>query len=189
MKKIAGFILGCLAWQATAYADMVGYNGVITLKAESGIVRAEHHHDWSAATQEARWKMISTTQNPFTADNNYSYLALQDKKTGAELFRHPVPALTYLWISPDSKYIVGISKIMLWNPYQLVVFSKAGKRLLERNLVGVRWPGVSQSVTNWIRWYKEPVPKINLVEKEETATLSVEDPLGNMRQFKFPVAP
>jgi hypothetical protein len=33
---------------------------------------------------------------------------------------------------------------MLWNPYQLVVFSKSGDRLLERNMVGVNWPGVSE---------------------------------------------
>lgn len=187
MKKIIGFILGCLVWQATTYADVAGYDGVITLKAESGIMRVEHHHDWSATTQDARWKMFSTTKTPFTAENNYSYLLLQDKKTGAALFRSPVPTLTHLWVSPDSKYIVGISNVMLLNPYQLVVFSKTGKRLLERNLVGVSWPGVTQSVTNWIRWYKEPVPKITLVEKGETATLSVEDPFGILRQFKFQV--
>jgi hypothetical protein len=98
--------------------------------------------------------MISTTKNPFSADNDYSYLRLRDKATGAELFRRPVPALTHIWISPDSKYLVGISDVMLWNPYQLVVFSKSGDRLLERNMVGVNWPGVSQSVTNWINWYK-----------------------------------
>jgi hypothetical protein len=74
------------------------------------------------------------------------------KATGAELFRRPVPALTHIWISSDSKHLVGISDVMLWNPYQLVVFSKSGDRLLERNMVGVNWPGVSQSVTNWINW-------------------------------------
>jgi hypothetical protein len=60
--------------------------------------------------------MISTTKNPFTADNDYSCLRLRDKATGAELFRRPVPALTHIWISPDSKYVVGISDVMLWNP-------------------------------------------------------------------------
>ena len=130
--------------------------------------------------------MISTTKNPFSADNDYSYLRLRDKATGAELFRRPVPALTHIWISPDSKYLVGISDVMLWNPYQLVVFSKSGDRLLERNMVGVNWPGVSQSVTNWINWYKEPAPQMTLVEDGMTATLSIEDPLGILRQFQFP---
>jgi hypothetical protein len=72
-------------------------------------------------------------------------LRLLDKATGAELFRRPVPALTHIWISPDSAYVVGISNVMLWNPYQLVVFSRSGDRLLERNMVGVNWPGVSQT--------------------------------------------
>ena len=130
--------------------------------------------------------MISTTKNPFSADNDYSYLRLRDKAPGAELFRRPVPALTHIWISPDSKYLVGISDVMLWNSYQLVVFSKSGDRLLERNMVGVNWPGVSQSVTNWINWYKEPAPQMTLVEDGMTATLSIEDPLGILRQFQFP---
>jgi hypothetical protein len=129
--------------------------------------------------------MISTTKDPFTADNNYSYLLLRDKATNKELFRRPVPAFNYIWISPNSRYVVGISNIMVWNPYQLVVLSNTGNRLLERNLTGANWPGVSQSVTNWIKWYKEPVPKIAIVEKGETATISVEDPLGVLRQFEF----
>ena len=132
-----------------AHADRAGYNGVVDLYAETGAVRAEHHHDWSSRTHDARWKMISTTKDPFTADNDYSYLRLRDKATGTELFRRPVPALTQIWISPDSKYVVGISHVMLWNPYQLVVFSRSGDRLLERNMVGVNWPGVSQSVTQF----------------------------------------
>ena len=169
-----------------AHADAVGYNGVVNLRAETDAVRAEHHHDWSRATHDARWKMISTTKDPFTADNNYSYLQLHDKATHTELFRRPVPALTHIWISPDSRYVVGISHVMLWNPYQLVVFSRSGDRLLERNMVGVKWPGVTQSVTNWIGWYKEPVPQMTIVEDGATATLSVEDPLGVLRQFQFP---
>jgi hypothetical protein len=98
-------------------------------------------------------------------------LLLRDKAPGTELFLHPVPVLTHIWISPDSKYVVGISNIMLWNPYQLIVFSKSGDRLLEGNLVGVKWPGVSQSVANSINWYKEPVPKMTIVEKGTTTTL------------------
>src|SRR5262249_39609153 len=123
---------------------------------------------------------------PFTADNDYSYLMLRDKVTGAEIFRRPVPALTHLWISPHSKYVVGISHIMLWNPYQLVVFSRSGDRLLERDMVGVKWPGVSRSTSNWINWYKEPVPRMAIVDDGTTATLSVEDPMGVLRGFAFP---
>jgi hypothetical protein len=130
--------------------------------------------------------MISTTENPFTADNDYSSLRLYDKTTGIELFRRPAPALTYIWISPDAEYVVGISDVMLWNPYQLVVLNRKGDRLLERNMVGVNWPGVSRSVTNWINWYKEPVPQMKIVKEGITATLFIEDPLGVLREFQFP---
>ncbi|MBR1165445.1 hypothetical protein [Bradyrhizobium liaoningense] len=169
-----------------ARADMVGYRGVVDLSVEAGTLRAEHHHDWGGASQNARWKMISSTRDPFTADNDYSYLRLRDPTMGTELFRRPVPALTYIWISPDLKYVVGLSHVMLWNPYQLVVFSRSGDRLLARDMVGA--PGARRSVTNWVYWYKEPAPKLTIVEKEATATLSVESESGVPREFQFPSA-
>jgi hypothetical protein len=68
-----------VAASTPAHADRVGYSRVVDLWAETGTVRAEHHHDWSGATRDARWKMISTTKNPFSADNDCSYLRLCDK--------------------------------------------------------------------------------------------------------------
>lgn len=75
---------------------------------------------------------------------------------------------------------------MLWNPYQPVVFNRTGDRLLERNMVGVNWPGVSRNVTNWINWYKEPVPQMKIVKEGATASLFIEDRLGVLREFQFP---
>jgi hypothetical protein len=157
-----------IAASSAAHADRVAYNGVVDLSIETETLRSEHHHDWSSATPED------------------SSLRLYDKTTGVELFRRPVPALTHIWISPDSEYVVGLSKVMLRNPYQLVVFNRTGDRLLERNMVGVDWPGVAQSVTNWIYRYKEPVPQIKIVKEGATATLFVEDRLGVLREFRFP---
>jgi hypothetical protein len=101
------------------------------------------------------------------------------------LFRVPVPALTYIWISPDSKYVVGLSNIKLWNPYQIVVYSRSGERLFARGLVGANLPGEAESVTNSVIWYKEPVPKIEMTEDSSTVTLIVENPLGGSNQFQF----
>ena len=64
---------------SSAFADAVSYSKVVDLRAESAAVVAEHHHDWSKATQDARWKMISTTKDPFTAENTYAYLRLVDR--------------------------------------------------------------------------------------------------------------
>jgi hypothetical protein len=163
-----------------AFGDIVSYSKIVDLRAETGVVVAEHHHDWSRATQEARWKMDSTTKDPFTAENTYSYLRLLDRASGRELFKKPVPALTHLWISPDSRYVVGLSNVKLSNPYQLVVFSRSGRRILERSITAASWPTVGESVTNWVFWYKEPTPTIRL-----EVTLSIEDRLGTPREFRF----
>jgi hypothetical protein len=183
MRILIGLLV---AMSIPARADMIAYNKVVDLWAEAGSLRAEHYHDWSSDARDSRWQMMFSAKNPFGADNDYSYLRLRDNVTDTELFRRPVPALTHIWISPNSKYVVGISNVKLRNPYQLVVFSKAGDLLLKRNMVGAIWPGEWESVTNWINWYKEPVPQITIVEEGATATLSVEDPRGALRQFQFP---
>lgn len=175
-----------MVWvSSSAQADRVRYDRVVHLSAETADQRVEHGHDWSDATRASRWKMISTTKDPFTAENNYSYLQLREKTTGTVLFRRPVPALSHIWISADAKYVVGISNIKLWNPHQLVVYDRSGDRLLERDLVGSHLTGVTGSVTNWIHRYKEPKPKIAISEDGTNAILVVEDPLGGFHQFQF----
>jgi hypothetical protein len=81
-----------MATAPPARADSIGYSKVVDLVVETSVVRAERHHDWSEATRGARWKMISTTRDLFSSENDYSYLRLFDKAGGAELFRRPVPA-------------------------------------------------------------------------------------------------
>jgi len=166
-------------------ADMVGYSKVSDIRTESDRLVAEHHHDWSRATEPARFKMITTTKDPFTAENTYSYLRVVDRATGKERFRAPVPALTLLWISPDSHFVVGLSNVKLWNPYQLVVFDASGRRLLAQDFTSDTRPGITQSVTNAIFWFKEPNPTIRLAESGDSAVLSIEDPLGKIREFRF----
>ncbi len=171
-------IFALVSGSQTAYADYAAYNKVVDLSAESSTLRVEHHHDW---------RHVSDSFVPFLAEMHDAYLRVLDKSSGTELFKRPGPALSYLWISPDSKYIVGLSNIMYRNPYQLVVYNRAGDRLLEKSMVDVKWPGVTQSVTNWINWYKEPKPDLSIVENGSTATLIVEDAGGVYRQFPIEV--
>lgn len=93
-----------------------------------------HFHDWTDKTHDSRYKMISNNQDPFTSENDYSYIECIDKKTGKIIFKKPCPALTKILISPDEKYIVGISNIKLWNPYQLVIFETSGKLIKKRHI-------------------------------------------------------
>ena len=70
--------------------------------------------------------MISTNQNPFTPENDYAYVMTIDKPSKDTIFISPSPALTKLFISDDEQFIVGISNIMLWNPYQVVTYNREG---------------------------------------------------------------
>jgi hypothetical protein len=78
--------------------------------------------------------MITGDQNPFRPENTFSTITAREKSGNKLLFSRPVPALSYLWISPDSRYIVGLSNIKLYNPYQLVIFDRAGNLLLKQRM-------------------------------------------------------
>lgn len=174
------FRLICLAFLffancAPAWSDFSGYAEIKKIEFETSDIRVVHWHDWSTQkNRDARWKMISTDKNPFSESNTYAYIQVFDKKSGNQLFKSPVPALTVIWASPDSNYIVGISNIKVWNPYQLVVFNKNGELLYKAAIDTKSYPDASESVTNWIRWYKEPVPKISLKSTFDSIEVSIE---------------
>lgn len=178
-------VLALLFLAPFAWADRVGYQGIFDCRVESEVLSAEHHHDWSRATRDARWEMISTTQDVFTPKNTYASLVVTDKNSGAVLFRVPTPALRYLWISGDSKFIVGRSDIQLWNPVQVVVFNSKGRLALARHVGYGSFPGVSVSASNWVHWYKETEPKISIETRGDSYTLHVEGNNGADRTFEF----
>jgi len=160
---------------AAALCDSAGYGEIKQIQFETDDLRIVHWHDWATKkNREARWSMISTDKNPFTESNTYSYIQVFDKKSGNVLFKAPVPALTVVWASPDSKIIIGISKIKLWNPYQLVVFNRSGDLLYKAAINTKSYPGASESVTNWINWYKEPVPNITLQATNDSLEVTIE---------------
>jgi hypothetical protein len=183
-RLLIGIAMLCVA--SLASADRIGYSRVFDCKAENNVLSAEHHHDWSLATRDARSKMISTTQDVFTSDNSYAHLTVMDKKSGVELFRTPTPALTSLWISGDSRFIVGISNIRLWNPIQVVVFSSKGQLLLAKAVDSRSFAGVHMTISNWVFWYKEPRPEISIESRGDSHyTLHVEGNDGTDRAFEF----
>ena len=148
----------------SAFADRAAYSGVVDLKRVSSVMTVEHHHDWS---------------NPL----HMSSLRAVDRTSGKQLFDISVPAITYLWISPDSHYIVGLSNIKYLNKYQLIVLSDSGPEVLKQDLTDVDWARPTGSVTNWLNWYKSPEPRIVLTTA--THTLEIEDASGVMRMFQL----
>jgi hypothetical protein len=182
MPKLPIAIL-MMSLASLARADAVGYSGILDCRAESELLSAEHHHDWSEATHAARWEMISTTKDVFTSNNSYASLVVRNKQNHAQLFRVPTPALTQLWISNDSGFIVGISNIKLWNPVQVVVFNSQGALVLAKSVDSSSFPGVSESASNWVHWYKEPQPRISIESKGDSYSLHIEGNNGVDRVF------
>ncbi|OQX75226.1 MAG: hypothetical protein B6D64_12055, partial [Bacteroidetes bacterium 4484_276] len=115
-------------------ADSFSYSDSLRIQVETKNYIVIHFHDWTNKTKDSRYKMISTNQDPFTQENDYSYLECIDKKSGKSIFKKPCPALTKIQISDDEKHIIGISKIMLWNPFQLVIFDVKGGLIKKRHI-------------------------------------------------------
>jgi hypothetical protein len=128
-------VLAALAFGAgpSVQADAVGYNRVVHLEARGDTFVVRHHHDWSGRTREARDRMMAGGRDPFTADNTYATLTWLGP-SGAAVRTVPSPALTWLGVTADSRYVVGLSAIKLDNPYQLVVYDREGALLLKRHV-------------------------------------------------------
>jgi hypothetical protein len=117
-----------------ARADIGSYNSIVDLRADGDTFIVKHHHDWSQATEASRYQMITTHQDPFRADNDYANIAWYSRDNGRRLRMFPSPALTWLGVSRDSRYVIGLSNVKLHNPYQLVVYNRAGELLLKRHI-------------------------------------------------------
>ena len=117
-----------------ARADFAAYQSIVDLRADGDTFIVKHHHDWSRTTQDSRYKMITTHQDPFRSDNDYANIAWYSRGDDRLLRQMPSPALTWLGVSPDSRYVIGLSNVMLDNPYQLVVYNRAGDLLLKRHI-------------------------------------------------------
>lgn len=118
-------------------SDPFGYDLIISFEVETENLRIIHYHNWSDSTRESRFKMISTDQNPFTPENNYAYVMAIDKKSNDTLFKSPSPALTHIEVSDDEQYIISITNIMLWNPFQLVAYNLKGDVVYKRHITSI----------------------------------------------------
>lgn len=151
------FSLALLAW--SAHADVVAYYGTVDLEARATTLTAKHHHNWR---------------------ERESYVELYETTSERLLFRQKSPPLTTLWISPDQKLVVGLSNIRLDNPIQIVVFGADGRVLLERSVRcgdDLATSTCSESVSNWVYWYREDVPEIEIATSGDPRLLEVSAPL------------
>jgi hypothetical protein len=120
------FLLLLLIFYTNGYPDAAGYAEKKLFIKTSEKFTIIHRHDWTKSTRKLRWNMFTKDQNPFTSKNNYANLECVDNRTHNIIFTSPTPALTYLFISDDSRFIIGLSKIKLLNPVQIVLFDTNG---------------------------------------------------------------
>ena len=96
-------------------ADVTAYNAVVDLSAAADTFTVRHHHNWSMKRRQA-------------------FLEWQSRPAGKVLSRTPTPALTWLGVTNDSRYVIGLSNIKLDNAHQLVVYTHDGGLLLQRHI-------------------------------------------------------
>jgi hypothetical protein len=149
---------------APAAADMTGYAGVVTMKAEDAGLAVTHHHDWSDRTRARRFR----TTDHFAADqNDFAWIEVKDAATGVLLFRRSTPALARLWIAPGGDFIVGLSDIMLWNPYQIVVFDRSGALVLKQHITPEEACFRADEIEAWLA----KRPKLRPILEQRIATI------------------
>jgi hypothetical protein len=110
----------------TCNAENYRYVGVGSIVKESDKLIVKHNYEWTHDTYNKWFLKISQTQDPFIEENDFAYISCFDKETGKLIFKKPSPALTSIYISDDSNYIIGLSKIKIMNPFQLVILDRLG---------------------------------------------------------------
>jgi hypothetical protein len=127
--------VAALLWAHSAVADRTAYAQTVDLEASDGKLLLHHHHDWSRVVRAVPMKVSYTLDEPFGVGNDYSYLSAT-AADGTKLWQVPSPPFTWLVISADGRYVIGLSKIQLCNMTQLAVFARDGRLLARRPIAG-----------------------------------------------------
>lgn len=127
-----GLALGMIG--QASFADRAAYGGSRDIVAHGATITVRHRHDWSRIpVKDDGWILRYSAATPFGVDEKISSLEFYSSQ-GALVARAPSPPLTYLKISADDKYVIGLSDIKHLNDTQLVVFSPTGELLLRRQI-------------------------------------------------------
>jgi hypothetical protein len=183
--------IGVSGLTSNAFSDSRPYSGSLRISDGGKAMRVVHDHtrahgrDWYRSQMGV--KQFSECDH--TASNQG---ILQVFRRSDRLFCTAVPALTHIWLSPDEKYVVGLSNIMHDNPFQLIVYSTKGELLFQRAIDcrELDIEGCRTSITNSIYWFHETHPGIALQESANgTLELSVNSPFKSRIRFVFPEKP
>lgn len=100
-------VAGALVLAADAIYAATPYRTSNIISSESDSLIVNHAHDWRR-------------------DSKDGYLVIRNKSVSKKAIFVPSPPLRNLWISDDSKYIVGLSDIKFDNLDQLIIWSFEG---------------------------------------------------------------
>jgi hypothetical protein len=135
MKYILGLLFFLCA--GFGFSDVTAYSDIREIRIESENYYIIHYHNWSEETRHERYIMVTSQNQDIFHNNNYAYIEIISKKINEKIIRVPSPALTHLYISEDEQYIIGISNIMIDNPYQLVILNIDGEILKKRHIAQI----------------------------------------------------
>lgn len=148
-------ILLVLLGTPRSQADVGPYDGRHKVTARSATLTVTHVHDWSSRKVEPLFADLQQHDKFFSAAaKDFGHLEAREAG-GRLLFITACPALTHLWISPDSQYIVGLSSVKLYNPYQLVIWQRDGT-LLHREHISAQ---VAKATPDQRRDFAQRFPK------------------------------
>jgi len=134
MRLIVSVALIFATASADSFADRAPYRRQHDLFARGDQLTVRHHHDWSQVpTTDRGMSLHYTTETPFGVELETSNLGFYSSR-GDLITRVPSPPLTFLGISADGKYVIGLSNIKYLNLTQLVVFNSLGELLLRRRI-------------------------------------------------------
>jgi hypothetical protein len=133
MKHVSLLLICTLVLCGRLDADSVAYTGKSTISAVRGNFGVVHMHDWSSEKIPTLFADLTYHEAFLGEANDFSFIQLFDANQKS-IFLKPSPALTVIWISPDSKFIVGLSNVMLNNPYQLIIWRIDGTLVYKKHI-------------------------------------------------------
>jgi len=112
----------------SSFADRVTYSGRVDLTAAGGTLSVRHRHDWSQFNGLLRY----SESTPYGVEANVSSLEFSER--GKPVVTVTSPPLTYLYVTDDARYVVGLSSIKFGNDVQLIVLDRNANVLLRRHI-------------------------------------------------------
>lgn len=171
-----------------AKGDWVPYQEQREIQVTNANLLVVHRHNWSDPKVQLLLSNSTNADSVFTPANYFSKLVVIDTDSLQVLFTTPCPALTHIWLSKDSHYLIGLSSVKFCNPYQLVIWDLLTKKLIWKERIAGNHPysgNISESVSNWIWWFD--TSDVHLIVKQGVLDLTLLDPQKEPFVIHIPV--